>query len=60
MNVDVRHLQNVKKAITADEAQAKPVQVIVAQRPEFKDYPGNNLPPKSIISKSGGMHSVFD
>jgi hypothetical protein len=41
-------------------SQAKAVQAIVAQRPEFKDYPGNNLPLKSIISKSGGMHSVFD
>jgi len=40
--------------------QVKAVQVIVAQRPEFKDYPGNNLPPKSSIRKAGGMHSVFD
>jgi hypothetical protein len=28
----------------------------VAQRPEFKDYPGNNLPPKSIISEAGGKY----
>jgi len=32
----------------------------MAQRPEFKDYPVNNLPPESIISKAGGMHIVFD
>jgi hypothetical protein len=41
-------------------SQAKAVQVIVAQRPEFKDYPGNHLPPESSISKAGGMHCVFD
>jgi hypothetical protein len=33
--------------------QAKPVQVIVAQYPEFKDYPGNKI-------DTGGMHIVFD
>ena len=60
MNVDVRHLQNVKKSHNADEDLVKSGPGDCGKRPEFKDYHGNNLPPKSIISKSGGMHSVFD